>query len=550
MRIRHSLIGLLFTAGCYSHPATTPHPHTVIVAGAPKRTGVDSTKRTTAPSTAPANPAAATAGAPSAANAGATAVSSTDVTKLAIDVFGDSIANAPPAKSDSIEEPTWDMDVRSYETQERVAHYVNMFTGRAKDRIAERLQRGTRYEPMIRAKMKAGGLPEDMYYLALVESGFDPHAYSRAAAVGMWQFMTSTARDMGLRVDRWVDERRDPVRSTGAAVRFIRGLREEFGSLYLAAAAYNGGPGRVSRGLARYADDLEGTPGDDAFFVLAEKDYLRNETREYVPQLIAAALIAKEPARYGMTLHALPPFVYDSVRVHGGTPIAAIAKAAHSSTRELLDLNPHLLRGMTPPREDFQVRVPVGAAAGFDSAFATLPEKELKATVGLETKKGDTAGQLAEAHGISVAALKAFNPNLERLKSGRLAPGQYLALPTPAVAEASLDIPDPAIENFPHSSGRVRVHTVRRGETMRSIALRYDTSPERLMKINGLRKPRIFPGQTLLLTRATSSKSSKATKSSKASKGSGKTGVAKSAKATRKSKKRSGASSKASARTK
>jgi membrane-bound lytic murein transglycosylase D len=544
VRIRHSLIGMLFIAGCYAHPATTPHPHTVIVAGAPKRMAGDSTKLSPAPAATPSTPATATVSAKPVADAGAVSVSTTDVTKRAIDVFGDSLVDAPAVKSDSVEEPTWDMDVRSYETQERVAHYVTMFTGRAKDRIAERLQRGTRYEPMIRAKMKAGGLPEDMYYLALVESGFDPHAYSRAAAVGMWQFMTSTARDMGLRVDRWVDERRDPVRSTGAAVRFIRGLREEFGSLYLAAAAYNGGPGRVSRGLARYADDLEGTPGDDAFFVLAEKDYLRNETREYVPQLIAAALIAKEPARYGMTLHALPPFAYDSVRVHGGTPIAAIARAAHASTRELLDLNPHLLRGMTPPREDFQVRVPVGAAAGFDSAFAALSEKELKATIGLETKKGDTAGQLAEAHGISVAALKAFNPNLERLKSGRLAPGQYLALPTPAVAEASLDIPDPAIEKFPHSSGRARVHTVRRGETMRTIALKYDTSPERLMKINGLRKPRIFPGQTLLLTRATSSsRGSKASKSSSASKSSGKaSGTSRSSGTGKKSKKRSGAS--------
>ena len=140
--------------------------------------------------------------------------------------------------------------------------------------------------------------------------------------------MTSTARDMGLRVDRWVDERRDPVRSTGAAVRFIRGLRDEFGSLYLAAAAYNGGPGRVSRGLARYADDLEGTPGDDAFFVLAEKDYLRNETREYVPQLIAAALIAKEPTRYGMSLHSLPPFAYDSV-----SEMPALDSARSSSNR-------------------------------------------------------------------------------------------------------------------------------------------------------------------------------------------------------------------------
>jgi membrane-bound lytic murein transglycosylase D len=519
---------------------TTPHPHTVIVAGAPKRMAGDSARR--APAPAPEATASATALPKSTTDSGATAVSTTEVTKRAVDVFGDSLADAPAAKSDSIEEPTWDMDVRSYETQERVAHYVTMFTGRAKERIAERLQRGTRYEPMIRAKMKAGGLPEDMYYLALVESGFDPHAYSRAAAVGMWQFMTSTARDMGLRVDRWVDERRDPVRSTGAAVRFIRGLREEFGSLYLAAAAYNGGPGRVSRGLARYADDLEGTPGDDAFFVLAEKDYLRNETREYVPQLIAAALIAKEPTRYGMTLHALPPFAYDSVRVHGGTPIAAIAKAAHASTHDILDLNPHLLRGMTPPREDFQVRVPVGAAAGFDSALAALPEAELKTTVGLETKKGQTAAGLAEAHGISVAAFKAFNPNLERLKSGRLAPGQYVVFPTPAVASASLDIPDPAIEKYPHSSARARVPTVRRGETMRGIAEKYDTSVERLMKINGLRKPRIFPGQTLLLTRA-SSKSSKGSKSKASS-------ASKTSRNGKTSKKRSGASSKAGARTK
>jgi membrane-bound lytic murein transglycosylase D len=536
---------MLFLAGCYSHPATTPHPHTVIAAGAPRRTTSDSSKRTPTPVDAPTPVASAPAGTKSATDSGATTVSTTDVTKRAIDVFGDSLVDAPPAKRDSIEEPTWDMDVRSYETQERVAHYVTMFTGRSKDRIAERLQRGTRYEPMIRAKMKAGGLPEDMYYLALVESGFDPHAYSRAAAVGMWQFMTSTARDMGLRVDRWVDERRDPVRSTGAAVRFIRGLREEFGSLYLAAAAYNGGPGRVSRGLARYADDLEGTPGDDAFFVLAEKDYLRNETREYVPQLIAAALIAKEPTRYGMTLHALPPFAYDSVSVEGGTPIAAIAKAAHASTRDVLDLNPQLLRGMTPPRETFQVRLPVGAAAGFDSAFATLSDAELKTTVGLETKKGDTAERLADAHGISVAALKAFNPHLERLKSGRLAPGQYLALPTPAVASASLDIPDPSIEKFPHSSGRMRVHTVRRGETMRSIAARYDMSAERLMKINGLRKPRIFPGQSLLLTRATSPRSGKAS-----SRGSSASKTSDASKTSKGKKKRSGASSKASARTK
>ena len=546
MRVRHLLIGTILVAGCYSHPAPAPHPHTVIAAGAPKRTASDSVRRspaTPAPTTTSASPAKTT----SATDSATSAVSPTEVAQRAAFLFGDSLTTAPTAKSDSIEEPTWDMDVRSYETQERVAHYVNMFTGRAKDRITERLQRGTRYEPMIRATMKAGGLPEDMYYLALVESGFDPHAYSRAAAVGMWQFMTSTARDMGLRVDRWVDERRDPVRSTAAAVRFIRGLREEFGSLYLAAAAYNGGPGRVSRGLARYADDLEGTPGDDAFFVLAEKDYLRNETREYVPQLIAAALIAKEPARYGMTLHALAPFAYDSVRVRGGTPIVAIARAANATTSDLLDLNPHLLRGMTPPRETFLVRVPVGAAAGFDSAFAALPDQLTKATVALESKKGDTAERLAREHGITVSALKSFNPSLERLKSGRLAPGQYLVLPTPAVASASLDIPDPSIERFPRSAGRARVHTVRRGETMRGIAIKYSTTTERLMRLNGLRKPRIFPGQTLLLTSSVKS-SSKSTKARRAGSSTSKKTGKVSSKAG--SKKRSGASSKASARTK
>ena len=454
---------------------------------------------------------------PAANPATSTEVSARDVTRRAIEVFGDSLVIAPPPKIEKESEPTWDLDVRTYETQERVAHYVNMFTGRSRQRIADRLELGTRYEPMIRSKMRAGGLPEDLYYLALVESGFNPHAYSKAAAVGMWQFMTSTARDMGMRVDGWVDERRDPVRSTAAAVRFIRGLRDQFGSLYLAAAAYNGGPGRVSRGLARYADDLENTDGDDAFFVLAEKDYLRNETREYVPQLIAAALIAKEPARYGMTVGTLPPLTYDSVRVPPKTPLAAVAKAARASVRDITELNPHLLRGMTPPRESYQVRIPAGSAEGFDSAFAALPEEDRIATRAVETRKGDTAERIAREHGISVAALEAFNPSMRRLKpSRRPVPGQVLSIPTPAVAAARLSVPDPAIEKYPSSTAKLKVHTVRRGETMRGIARKYATTPERLMRINGLRKPMIFPGQTLLLS-GTTAKASRATRARVAS---------------------------------
>src|SRR5262249_28798092 len=188
-------------------------------------------------------------------------------------------------------------------------------------------------------------------FLALRGGGLDQNAYSRPAAVGMWQFMTSTARDMGLRVDWWVDDRRDPVKSTWAAVRFIKGLRDQFGSLYLAAAAYNGGPVRIARGLSRYANALEGTSGDDLFFALAEKNYLRNETREYVPQLIAVALVAKDPSRYGMTIETQPPLAYDSVTVGPATPVAAIAHASGSTVATILELNPQLIRGITPPKD-------------------------------------------------------------------------------------------------------------------------------------------------------------------------------------------------------
>ncbi|HEY2064827.1 MAG TPA: transglycosylase SLT domain-containing protein [Gemmatimonadaceae bacterium] len=513
MRLPYFILGSVALAGCaLNHapdPAAAPTDAAsnagagavVYVHGAPpsdKPAGNPASTPTSNPLT---SPVVIPAGAPSGSDSAP--VTRNEVARRAIEVFGDSLVLLPPPVLDSsaAEGPSWDMDVRSYETQERVAHYVSQFSGPSKEHIAARLEAGTRYEPMIRAKMRAGGLPEDMYYLALIESGFDNNAYSRAAAVGMWQFMTSTARGMGMRVDWWVDERRDPVKATTAAVRFIRGMRDQFGSLYLAAAAYNGGPGRVARGLARYADDLENTQGEDAFFVLAEKDYLRNETREYVPQLIAAALIAKEPKRYGMTVRTRPAFAYDSVRVPAATPLAAIATAAGASVADVRELNPHLLRGMTPPRVSFLVRIPVGGASGFDSSFAALPKADRVATKVVESKKGDTVDRLAEKNRISSASLLTFNPHLRRLKpSGKLVPGQAILIPSHAVAVAALNVPDPAIEKYPRSAGHLRVHTVARGESVGLIARKYHTSPERIMKLNGLKKAMIFPGQTLVVS--------------------------------------------------
>ncbi len=427
-------------------------------------------------------------------------VTSTEVSRRELDIFGDSlparVTDAPAAAA----APSWDMEVQSYESVSRVRHFVQLFSGPAKEHIASRLEKGSRYEPMIRAKMRDGGLPEDMYYLALVESGFDPNAYSKAAAVGMWQFMTSTARDMGMRVDWWIDERRDPVRSTRAAVRFIRGMKEQFGSLYLAAAAYDGGPGRIARGLSRYAGDLEGTSGDDAFFVLADKSYLRKETRDYVPQLIAAALIGKDPHRYGMEVKTQPPFVYDSVRLGPGLPLATVAKVSGCSVAAIRELNPHILRGITPPKDSILVRVPVGSADGFIDRLMVLPRSERIGLRSVRLDKPVHVELLAKREGTGPKDIELFNPKLKRSKkTGRILPGQTILIPSPEVAAAALAVPDPSLELYPGSRFR-SVHVVRRGETLSGIALHYHTTVKSLMTLNGLHKPMIFPGQELVVS--------------------------------------------------
>lgn len=485
--------------GCAHAPAPTLGPTHVVSAGAPDpgsersiETKSDTGERSDSVSRRAAQP----------RPDDSARVSTSEVTKQAAAVFGDSASGHSPAThvtTDSavVDGPSWDIDVHSYETTARVEHYLRVFSGSAREHIIAQLEEGSRYEPMIRAKLHAGGLPEDMYYLGLIESGFDPNAYSRAAAVGMWQFMASTARDMGLRVDWWVDERRDPIRSTTAAVGFIRGLKEQLGSLYLAAAAYNGGPGRIARGLTRYADDLEGTTGDDRFFALADKDFLPRETREYVPQLIAAALIAKEPHRYGMEIRTLPPFAYDSVKVGPALPLAAIARASGATVEQIVRLNPQILRGMTPPRDSVRVRIPVGASASFDSSLKALPAADRVGVRRVETKKGDYPETIAERYGIRTRQVLLFNPKAERSKkTGRLVAGQVLLIPSAAVAAVATDAPDPLIERY---SRGTRTHVVRRGESLGLIAKKYHTSVKTIMALNGMKRSIIFPGQSLVV---------------------------------------------------
>ncbi len=419
-------------------------------------------------------------------------MSARDVAACASSVFGDSAVAADSAS------PSWDIDVRSYETRERVQRYLAVFTGPSKEHVTQQIERGTRYEGMIRAQFRAAGLPEDMYYLGLIESGYDPNAYSKAAAVGMWQFMTGTARGEGLRVDWWIDERRDPVRSTMAAAKFLKELRDQFGSLYLAAAAYDGGPGRIQRGLTRYADAFQDTQGDDLYFALSDKDYLRNETREYVPRLIAAALVAKDPKRYGLDIQPESSFVYDSVRVGPATPLAAIAAASRSTVAALQELNPQILRGMAPPGDSIDVRIPPGTAARFDSSLAALPDSERVGARTVHAKPGQYASTIARKYGITEHQLEEFNPRLRRYKSGRLAPDQSVLVPTRVVADAARDVPNPSIELYGLADG---LHVVRKGETLSGLAAKYHTTVARIKALNGLRHDTIRIGQKLRISR-------------------------------------------------
>lgn len=405
----------------------------------------------------------------------------------------DAEVTADPAKATA---PVWDINVASYEAQDRVAFFVSRFTGPSRGSFQRALTRQSRYAEMITTKLRAGGLPEDMLYLALIESAYDVHAYSRAAAVGMWQFMTTTARGVGLRVDWWVDERRDPVKSTDGAIRFLNELTDTFGSVYLAAAAYNGGPGRVSRGLSQHADALEGTAGDDLFFGLAERNALRPETKDYVPKLIAAALVGKDPARFGVRGDSLLPFRWDSVAVPAATPLAAVARALEVPLDTVKDYNPQILRGMTPPTGGATwLRVPVGGAATFDDRFAALDSDDRLGVRTVISKRGDNATKLATVHGLTARQLGWYNPGLKRLKSGALIPGQRVLIPRLDVVAAARDIPDPKVERY--GSSAARIHLVKNGESLGAIAQRYGTSVQRLKALNRISGTRIRAGQRL-----------------------------------------------------
>lgn len=387
----------------------------------------------------------------------------------------------PRGGAEAASGPVFDIDIASFAERERVQYFKQYFLGPTRARFAIWLGRLARYEGMIRDRFRLAGIPEDLVYLGIIESGYSSTAVSRANAVGMWQFMSYTARAYGLRVDTWVDERRDPFRATDAAARHLADLYAELGSWYLAAAAYNGGAGRVLRGLRRLSQTPESV-SDETFFDLSARRYLRRETRDYVPKLIAAALIAKAPAQYGFdTIPYLRPLVFDEITVPAQTGLDVIAQLADTTAQAIMELNPQFVRGATPPGETAIVRVPRGTGTLVSRRYGELPPSQRVNFLEHVVRRGETLSEIGLRYGVSVRFIRAANGNVD---PRRLRVGSRLVIPVSPAARSSAAAGQAPVARRGVSG--VRFHTVRWGDTLWALSQRYGVSIAELRRWNDL----------------------------------------------------------------
>ncbi len=300
---------------------------------------------------------------------------------------------------------------------ERVTEFINYFQNKADTFFSRALARSQVYAYMMKEILRKKNLPEELFYLALIESGFNPKALSRAKASGIWQFMAQTARRFGLTVNKWVDERRDPEKSTYAAAEYLKNLYEMFNCWNLAAASYNAGEGKVLRAMKK--------ANSQDFWEISRHRYLKRETKRYVPMFHAAVLIAKDPHRYGFSALAYyPPLLYDKVFVPPATSLTKIAKAAETDLSTIQDLNPALTRGKTPPNiAQFEIRIPPGKKEAFERNFSLMNSLNGKVH---KVKRGETLSMIAKKYNVD---LQALCQNNSLSPKSRIKPGMKIILP-------------------------------------------------------------------------------------------------------------------------
>ncbi|HTO95770.1 MAG TPA: LysM peptidoglycan-binding domain-containing protein [Myxococcales bacterium] len=390
------------------------------------------------------------------------------------------------------------------ELNDAVVAYIRFFQTDAREHFSKWLSRSTRYVPLMRQVLEKEGLPLDLVYLSMIESGFSAYAFSFAKAAGPWQFVVGTSRRYGLVTDFWVDERRDPYKATVAAARYLKVLKQRFhGDWYLAWAGYNAGEGRITRAIRKDRTT-------DFWRMMGKGRTLRAETRHYVPKLIAAALIAKHPERFGFHVDYEQPREAEEVRVPDATDLHVLAKTAGITFEELRDLNPELRRFCTPPG-GYTLKLPRGTKEAFLAEYQKLDARDRLSFTEHRVEKGEPLNRIARAYGVSEAAILRTNG----IKSYRqIKPGRILVI---AMAGSSRMLAGSQLEDRhgrPRAQGRAvmtevapgakagTLYTVQPGDTLWSIAARFATTVDKLRKLNGLtgrRARELQVGQTLAI---------------------------------------------------
>jgi membrane-bound lytic murein transglycosylase D len=391
---------------------------------------------------------------------------------------------------------SFDLDIPA---NERVLSYIELFQGRLHDFMEAGLSRSLRYLPMIRRVFDKEGLPADLAYVPLVESAFKVTALSRAKARGLWQFMPGTGREHGLDQTWFVDERANPEKATVAAATYLKSLRAFFdGDWNLALASYNAGPGRLQTAIRR-------AKTSDFWELSASTRYLPRETREYVPMIMAATIIAKNPALYGFNVEAANPLAYDSVTVPNALDLKIIAEWISCSVDELRELNPELRR-TTTPAGDHDLKVPLGTAATVRSKLVTL-DPSMYVRFNFHTvRRGETVASIARKYHITQSDLRLANDLTVR---SRLQANQSLMIPqrsatglpsSPAATRtASAAVTSTRTASARTSASGPLTYRVQRGDTLYSIAKRFDTTVDVLRRLNRIAGTQINVGARLMV---------------------------------------------------